>query len=362
MESGSVMKVIDAFATLKFMTKMIHPKPSPWHIADEDFPLHGMPVEKWKFLLQYAVLAPSSHNSQPWLFHISDTHLELYADRYRACPISDPQDRELIMSCGCALFQLRLALSHFGYKGEIQLFPESDERDLLARLALGSRTEESVEETLLFHAIVKRRTNRQPFISQPIPSPLQCALEEAAKKEHARLEFAPDQETKNRMADLISEGDKLQWSDKAFRKELARWVHPNHSKRGDGIPGYARNVGDLLSYAGPLVVRTFDMGDGQAATDHDLASGSPALGVLITDGDSLLDWLTAGQALARVLLRARAQEVWASFLNQPIEVPALRMRVPHAIGHAGFPQAILRFGFGNEVNATPRRAVDDVLI
>src|ERR1051326_7284519 len=75
-----------------------------WHITEADFPADGMPVEQWKFFLRYAVLAPSSHNSQPWCFHISDERLSLYADRSRACRVVDPCDRELIMSCGCALF------------------------------------------------------------------------------------------------------------------------------------------------------------------------------------------------------------------------------------------------------------------
>ena len=335
-------------------------KPSPWHISVEGFPKDGLPAEKWKFLLGYAVLAPSSHNSQPWLFHLRESHLELYADRNRACPVVDPMNRELIISCGCALFHLCTALHHFGCFGAVELLPESNERDLLARIALG--TQVSGEQALLFPAICKRRTNRQSFRSDPLPVGLTKGLEMAAEKEQAKLVFAPDSETKYRMADLIAQGDRLQWSDKAFRQELAKWVHPNHSKRFDGIPGYAHGISDLMSYAGPLIVRTFDMGEGQAATNHELASGSPALGVLMTETDSVLDWLAAGQALARVLLQARTQEVWASFLNQPIEVPALRMKVPHTIGSPGFPQAILRFGFGNDINPTPRRAVEDVLI
>ena len=117
-----------------------------------------------------------------------------------------------------------------------------------------------------------------------------------------------------------------------------------------------------MSLAGPLVVRTFDLGDGQAASDRELAAGSPALGVLTTEEDHTHDWLAAGQALARVLLRARVDHVWASFLNQPVEVRSLRSRIPRVIGAAGFPQAILRFGYGDDVRPTPRRGVEEVLL
>ena len=81
------------------------------------------------------------------------------------------------------------------------------------------------------------------------------------------------------------------------------------------MPGYAAGIDDLLSCTGPLVVRTFDMGKGQAARDHEVATGSPVLAVLATDDDQSRDWVASGQALARVLLRARAGDVWVPVLE-----------------------------------------------
>jgi hypothetical protein len=111
-----------------------------------------------------------------------------------------------------------------------------------------------------------------------------------------------------------------------------------------------------------VALRTFNVGEGQAAKDRDIAAHSPVLAVLGTEGDSRADWVASGQALARILLRARAEEVWASFLNQPIELPQMRRRLPHVIGRPGFPQLILRLGYGPDVRPTPRRVVEEVLI
>jgi nitroreductase len=335
---------------------------SPWHILAEDFPTSGTTLEKWKFLLGYAVLAPSSHNSQPWQFHIHDDQVELYADRHRACPVVDPEDRELIMSCGCALYHLRSAMRHFGCLGEIEILPKPGDHNLLARISMGAQAEASVEESLIFFAIPKRRTNRQPFSDDPIPESLLDALQKAAEAECAWLQFMREDEVKHAIADLVAEGDRWQWANKAFRQELAKWVHSNRSAARDGIPGYAQGIDDLMSYAGPLVVRTFDMGDGQAAKDHEVATGSPALAVLGTEGNGPREWLLAGQALARVLLRARVEDVWVSFLNQPIEAPYLRMKLRELIGKPGTPQAVLRLGFSKDVKPTPRREVASVLI
>lgn len=333
---------------------------APWEICEDDFPSRGSYLDKWEFLLNYAILAPSTHNSQPWLFHINYDQVELFADRSRSCPVVDPDGRELTMSCGCALFNLRLALAHFALLGETRILPSPADPDLLAVLSLGTSTEEEAEQKL-FQAIVARRTNRQQFEDTPVSGELVAALQWAAGRESAWL-FVLDHSVKLQTAELIAQADRQQWASPEFRLELSRWVHPGGRPVRDGIPTYAHGLDDLLSYDGPLTVRTFDLGDGQAAMDHQLASGSPLLVVLGTSHDSPLDWLNAGQALQRVLLRARADSLYGSFLNQPLEVPDLRLKATELFAQNGFPQAILRLGFGPQIKPTPRRELNEVLI
>ena len=313
-------------------------------------------------MLRYAILAPSTHNSQPWLFHIHNDELELYADRTRALRTIDPDDRELIMSCGAALFHLRAAMRHFAYQPEIKTFPDLADPDLLARVRLGGGREASVEEQSLFEAIRKRRTNRQPFSDDPVPEALLVALQEAAQEEGAWLHIVALDEGRFQLADLIAEGDRIQWANKRFRLELAAWMHPSRNEHHDGIPSYAQEMHDLFSCAPPVVIRTFDLGEGQAAKDRDIALYSPVLAVLCTEADTPQAWLAAGQALDRVLLRARVEDLWASFLNQPIEVPELREKLRAVMPRPFFPQLLLRLGFGSDVRPTPRRNVEEVMI
>ena len=68
-----------------------------------------------------AVRAPSSHNTQPWLFRTDGDVIELWADRTRALPVNDPEDRELLISCGCALLNLRLSAEQSGHAAEVAL-------------------------------------------------------------------------------------------------------------------------------------------------------------------------------------------------------------------------------------------------
>lgn len=308
--------------------------------------------------LHSAILAPSGHNTQPWRFTVTDDHIDLYADRTRALPVVDPDDRELIMSCGAALFNLRLAMLHDGRGATPRLFPDPDHRDLLARIPLdGSRRATGTEEQL-FQTIPLRRTNRHKFEARPVPAVLLETAMEAARQEGAWLAVVSGEENRHALAGLVAEGDRIQGADSKFRRELAHWIHSNRSHSQDGMPGYAFGVGDLLSYGGPFVIRTFDWGKGQAAMDRQLVEGSPVLAVLGTDLDFSGAWLASGQALQHILLLLQAQGVSASFLNQPVEVPRLRPRLGSLLGAGGFPQLVLRFGYGPEVRATPRRGVE----
>ncbi len=333
-----------------------------WDVAESDYPRTGSPADKLRFMLRYAVLAPSNHNTQPWLFRVRGSSVELYADRARALRVTDPDDRQLLISCGCALFQLRVAMWHFGHLDETRLLPEPGDPDLLARVTLGEEDTPTPQQEALFHAVLKRRTNRQLFHEEPLPEELKHELIRAAEREEAWLHFVNGRDERNAIADLIAEGDRRQWANQRFRLELAAWLHPNDGVARDGIPNSAQSAGDLLSVAGPIVIRTFDLGEGQAAKDRDVAAYSPGLVVLGTNADEPWAWICAGQALARVLLRACASEVWASYLNQPIETASLRPKVMEVINRPGHPQLILRLGYGPNVNPTPRRLVEEVLI
>ena len=166
------------------------------------------------------------------------------------------------------------------------------------------------EENLLFEAITRRRTNRLKFEDTELEEPLISKLRSTVTEEGGGaidtwLHIKKEQDERNSLADLMAEGDRIQLSDKRFRHELASWIHSNRSHSKDGMPGYAFGYNDIMSYMGPFVTRTFDIGKGQAAKDRQLAAGSPVLAILGTKSDEPMDWLRAGIALSIILLLAR---------------------------------------------------------
>lgn len=333
----------------------------PWDVSEMGFPKAGTSQEKLLYILNYVVLAPSGHNTQPWLFEVAGDRVLLYADRTRALAVVDPHDRELVMSCGAALFHLTTVIQHLYLEPLVTRFPDTEDPDLLAMVQLGAEMTPPESVHNLFRAIKKRRTNRMPFKRRPIPEGDIAALKEIASAAGIELHIETAMEKKQTLADLIAEGDRLQGANRHFRRELASWIHPNRKRKKEGLPGYALGAGDLESVAIPMMVRTFDWGDGQAARDRQLAEGSPALAVLSTKEDKPRDWLGAGEVLGHVLLMATHFGISASYLNQPLEVLDLRNQVAQALHSSAHPQIILRMGYGPSPDRTPRKPLHEVV-
>src|SRR5215207_5901817 len=136
----------------------------PWAVSEDEYPADAAATEeRIRFLLRYAILAPSWHNTQPWIFRVRDHDVEVRADRTRALPVVDPDDRALVISCGAALATLRIAARHFGFRAEVVVLPDPSDEDLLARVSLEQGDPPSSDEETLFGAIPERHSNRQAF-------------------------------------------------------------------------------------------------------------------------------------------------------------------------------------------------------
>jgi hypothetical protein len=316
-------------------------------------PVETVPVEALRAAVGWATLAPSGHNTQPWRFRVGEHAVDLRADRTRALPVADPDDRELTIACGAALFHLRLALRSAGITPLVDLLPDERNPDLLARVRTGAPAPPTAEEEALFAAIPRRRTNRRRYEARPVPDDLPASLQAAAAAEGAWA-VPIDGAVRTTVAELVEHAVRSQWEDPHFRRELAAWLRP--ASRGDGLASlYLRGIG-------PRMVRAFNLGKRTSGKDRDLIEAAPLLVVIGTDTDTPRAWLATGRALAHMLLQAQLAGVDAAYHNEPIQRPEARPRLARAIGVGGCPQLLVRFGYGPPVTASPRRPVADVLI
>lgn len=304
-------------------------------------------------IVALASLAPSVHNTQPWRFTWDGETLTVYEDPTRALPVLDPTGRERRISCGCAVLMARLAFAELGYAVEVSLHSGAER---LADLRVVGRAPPTGEEHALAEAIPRRTTDRDPFDARPLPADLKSALQSAADQEGSWLHLLGEEsaEATVELQVLLSHADDSQRRDPAYLAELASW---RRDREAEGIPSRA-----LPSVPAELRGSSWALRDFDAASGHEPAPvheppvpEHPTVAVLTTRGDGPDDWLAAGQALGRVLLRATVDNVAAQPLTQVLEVPILRARMRHVLGAVGHPQMLLRLGYGSSGPTSQRR-------
>lgn len=320
-------------------------------------------VDVLRAAVEAAVMAPSTYNSQPWRFRIAGSVLELFADRERHLHVIDTERRLQIQSCGCALYNARVAVRALGYRDEVTaMLADSIHPDLLATLHLGATHIATELDHSLFAAVSRRHTNRRAFLRRPVASAVSDQLIAAAAAEGATMvRLVPEQ--KRALAHLIDETDRLQYGDPAFRAELAKWLAPVGSRRRDGIPFVEKEYGSAMPFSVSRALRSPSLPDEVGKLEEELVTGAPVVIVIGTRSDDPTEWFACGQALEAVLLLATTHGLSAAFHNQILELPEQRGRVAELLPAVGHPQMVLRLGVADHdiQHAAPRRAIDDVL-
>jgi hypothetical protein len=332
------------------------PMTTPYQVDENDFPWNGPADEQTVFLLRYAILAPSTHNTQPWKFRLVPGGVEVYADYSRRLPVVDPGNRELLMSVGAALFTLRVAAERFGMECRVTYSPGGDSERPLAVASLARRTpHEEAEEGIasLFGQILRRHTNRHPFLYSRVPETILRRIRSLGASAQPSLTVSTDGNINSQVGELVAAADRMQLADPSFRGDLAEWIRPNWTQRPDGVTGAA---------LGPWTTRVIDRGPVRAAHDRNLCAEAPGLVVLEAE-DSVPQWLASGELLQHLLLVLTREGLHHSYFNMPVQVPDLRVRLRALCGLRAWPQILLRIGFSlTEPARTPRRSVHEVLL
>ena len=200
--------------------------------------------------LKAATLAPSVHNTQPWRFLPRIGTIDVYSDRGRRLSVLDPRGREMTISIGASLLNLRVAILNHGRIPLTRLLPEPTRPDLLARVTIGQYTEPDRTVRALAEAIPHRHTNRRPFTEAPISDEILTDLAAAARSEGAQLTVLDDTERATVLALVRAAEQKLR-TDAGYREELTTWTSIQYDRR-DGVPRSAieHAIGRPLVIAG----------------------------------------------------------------------------------------------------------------
>ncbi|MFC5994815.1 Acg family FMN-binding oxidoreductase [Pseudonocardia hispaniensis] len=313
--------------------------------------------------VESALRAPSVHNTQPWRWRIHDNAVRLYADLGRHLVGTDPDRRDLMISCGAALHHLRVALAGHGVASTTQRLPDPEDSTLLALVQAGDGQPDPRDATLAA-SIGRRHTDRRIFRVDPLrPGQLE-RLTEAAAGQGAELYPVLGADARDRLAEVLGEAAERQRFVPGYPAELAIWTRRYPGGR-DGIPAAALPV---HNDAGPDGAGLRRFPSGRLGTGHRelfAETDGATLMVLATPGDTVPDWLRAGEATSAVLLTATRLGLATTPLSQAVEIPHTRRALAEKVLRVpDHPQLLVRVGWappGPALPATPRRPLSSVL-
>jgi hypothetical protein len=309
-------------------------------------------------LIRYATLAANGHNTQPWLFAINESAIEIHPDYSRRLSVVDHNDRELWISLGCALENLLIAASVVGYAPEVT---HPDTNDFI-RIDL---TTDTPQASKLFEAIPLRQNTRSEYDGQLIKTADFDQVQAVRLEPGVSLHFATQSNDLETVLEYVNQGNLNQYGDKAFIDELIHWLRFNKKEALaslDGLYSHCSGNPEVPRWLGQMFVSGSKPQQQADADVKKLRSSSGAV-VIASQGDDKATWVRTGQVYERLALTLTSLDIKSAFLNQPIEVTQLRSQFQSAMGlGAALPQLLVCYGYAHEMPRSLRRPVEQVLI
>jgi nitroreductase len=308
-------------------------------------------------VMSLAARAPSVHNSQPWRWRVSTRSLHLHADPDRHLAATDPDGRDLVLSCGASLHHCVVALAALGWQSKVHRYPNPADPDHLAAIEVYRHVASDLDIGLAA-AIPRRVTDRRHYSSWAVPQVEIGLMGARAARAGVMLRQV---ESLPKLQGIVAEAAWRHATDADYLTELTIW-----SGRYGSVAGVPARSAPKSDPTAPLPARLF--AGPQLAQPPDVAPDRDAAVVLAlgTKEDSALAWLRAGEVTSLVLLSATALGLASCPVTEPLELRETRDAVQTDVfGDSGFPQMLLRIGWApvdaDPLPSTPRRPLDEVV-
>lgn len=314
------------------------------------------PTPRGRELVRAATLAANSHNTQPWIFAADADEITIAPDFSRRCPAVDPDDHHLYVSLGCAAENLTLAAATIGYKTTLRLADDM--------LAISLEPAPPLRSPL-FEAIALRQCTRAAYDSRPVAAETIRSLEAAGREPGVSVIIFTDRTAISNIAAYVEQGNSSQMHDDAFMAELKSWIRFGEAdavRTMDGLFAPASGTPAMPAWLARPLMRLFFTEKAESRKYREQIESSAGIAVFVSDADDKSHWIAAGRACQRFGLQATALGLKYAFINQPVEVPALRRQFASYLG-IGDRRAdlVLRFGTGPQLPRSLRRPPEQVM-
>lgn len=326
-----------------------------WDIKIDDFYKITDEKEKLKFLLNFAVLAPSSHNSQPWKFKFNSNSIEVFLDEKRKLIHADKNNRQAYISIGCAIENIKIAANYFGWETRI-ILPEDQLDDYLTIINLESKISNIVSQpdNLIF-SISKRVTNRNKY-SKNLPPVDFISKIKAYSNNEIKVFVVTDKKKINQISDVVLNASVVSMESKDFRRELSQYVKNNLTNSSLGIPAFSMAIPTPVSFFVPTILKHLNMAKLSRKGDEKLLKeNTPIMVVIATEKDNKKQWIQSGRIYENIALESTRNGVSTSIWGAPIETGNFYKDLQNILSTNFRPQIFFRVGYSNKsVHKSPR--------
>jgi len=318
-----------------------------------------------KFLLTFAVLAPSSHNSQPWRFEIKENEINIFLEPARRLIESDKNDRQAYISLGCAITNIVTAADYYGLSCNVAHCPDKNDNYLAARITIPTKSQKAVpsETDHFIFSIPKRVTNRNQYANKLPPETFLSEIK-SLNTSDLSIYIIIEQQKKNQLADvaLLASIDAME--DGNFRRELSQYVKSNTTLSPIGMPGFGIGLPTPVSFIAPIMIKYLNMNKLNHKKDEALLKKhTPAFVIIATSEDNRPNWIETGELYERIALLATREGLSTAMWAAPIQISEHFKELQKILQTEFRPQALFRLGYPVKPTLhSPRLMIDKVLI
>ncbi|MDP9011568.1 MAG: nitroreductase family protein [Pseudomonadota bacterium] len=314
------------------------------------------PVALLREIVRCAILAPNGHNTQPWMFALSPDLISIRPDFSRRTPVVDPDDHHVWVSLGCAAENIVIAAAALGKHADVQV----DSHEIRVSFDSGPPATSPLVE-----AIFQRQCTRAEYDGQPLANDILRDLERAADRSGVRVILLTERAKIEGVIEYVTQANSAQMRDPAFISELKHWIRFDDSQAiasGDGLAARSSGTPTSPPWVGGALFSWFFREKSENDRYAKQLRSSAAVAVFIGARSDPASWFEVGRAYEHFALAATALGIRTAFVNQPIEVPAVRSSFSGWLGTGTQrPDLVVRLGRGPQLPYSLRRPVAAVI-
>lgn len=333
---------------------------TPWKIKPSEFPKSKDLECKIKFLLRYALLAPSSHNAQPWNYNIKNNTVLFSPNLNRLVPMADKDSRFIYVGLGCTYKNFEVAAKAYGFTISKKIVNGSVTKIEAKVTEANSITK---IDKIALDALTGRVTNRNSYTKQTINKNILDDFTNLAEKYGLKIIFVTDKQKKEQIIKLTEKGDYLVWTDPDFQDEHLRWVRHNLTAKHDGMPAFTVGIPLIASFFARPVIKNLPFAKFQAMKNRKLLLSTPYFAFILSQKHDNDTWIKVGEALEEIWLKATTEKLSIAPLVQIVEVNNLYQESAAILGTKLRPEFFFRLGYAKkEARHSPRLNLEETVI